>query len=229
MSKDALCLYACHMVSPNEYGWLPCVYDKFFVLRTLLAAIDHMLSNNNSNKRLETGLESLWWLVERQEAASWPHDVLELDSIGQTVELLFKVSVYAQVEKQRRLGGRVLDRFFKTFNRRGRFEFLRTFLDRHLFDRGDHAGANFICSYLIHLFKEELNECFSRQDPFYYRNQRFFSTLFNILFKNSKFKSTLFHFNLINNPISRLHSWGKFFKTYFNRAKLYKNIKNINF
>lgn len=185
----SLSLYACLIVSPSQFGLIPCVYEKFYIYRTLLTPINHLLSASNKPRYIEIALECLTTLLEVQETGPWNETVLELDLIAESVELLLKVSVYSQEEKLRRLSGRVLKSLFSKLNRLGRFEYLRTFLNRHLPDLGIDQSADYICSYLVYLLKEEINECFNRHDEFYYSNNRYFSTLFNMIFNNSKLKS----------------------------------------
>lgn len=191
MHEYSLSLYACLLVSPDQYPTIPCVYEKFYVFRTILGPINHLLAVSNKNSYLKSGLEGLTWVLGRQDPGSWPHDSLELVILPETVELLLKISVFCQEDGLRRLGGQLLRMFFSKFERRGRFDFLKNFLSRYLddADRGDQS-ADYVCSYLIYLFKEEMNECFSKQDGFYFNNRNF-TDMFNIIFNKSRLKSEI--------------------------------------
>lgn len=186
LNKYSLWLYGCILASAEQYQYLPCVYEKFFILLTLLAPINNLL--NESSKKpswLKVALDALECLIARQE--TFNEHVLELDALRECIELLFKVSIYASVESRRRASSNLLKSIFAKFNRTGRFEFLRMFLARHLktAHRDGAESDDYICSFLVYLFKEELNECFAKQERFYFDGSRCFTTLFNMLFKDA--------------------------------------------
>ncbi len=89
---------------------------------------------------------------------------MELQAVVQTFQLLFRVSTYSTLEDLRKAGVEALKTFFYKFDRHGRY----TILSYYLYDNTkDTTLNNYVSSYLIYLFKEEVANTLDLDEDFY--------------------------------------------------------------
>jgi hypothetical protein len=163
---------------------IPLVYEKLFVFLALLKPINRLLSQASDQVCLKKGLALLSTWLPRQTSESFVAEhLLELEHVTNSLELLFRVSIYASDPLVRRQSTECLRVYFLKFPRAGRYEFLKFYLHKPV---DDSAQSNmYKTAYLIYLFKEELNECFTHNDGFYFGGGEHFKSLFNLIFNSS--------------------------------------------
>lgn len=85
-------------------------------------------------------------------------------SVVQTFQLLFRVSTYSTKESLRKKTVDTLKAFFNKFTRLGRFTVLNYYLHDNF---KDQTLNNYVSSYLIYLFKEEVANTLDQNEAFY--------------------------------------------------------------
>jgi hypothetical protein len=89
---------------------------------------------------------------------------MEIQAVVQTFQLLFRVATYSTKESLRTTGVDALKSFFYKFDRQGRY----TILNYYLYDNAkDTTLNNYVSSYLIYLFKEEVASTLDSNEQFY--------------------------------------------------------------
>lgn len=168
------------------YENIPLVYEKFHIFQTFLSSLNRLLNVANDNLCLRRGIELLNSLLNSLSSQLKFGDyILDDDRLIETIELLFKVSVYATSKQTRKQSTESLKALYVKFDRRGRCEFLKYFLNSRR-NQTEDKSADYVISYLIYLCKEELHECFSVNEPFYLDNNGSnFGQLFNLIFNSS--------------------------------------------
>merc|ERR1712127_955530 len=123
-----------------------------------------MLSQPNNERCLEKGIHALDYFLGKIEAMSLNGDLLELVAVVQTFQLLFRVTTYSTKENIRKTSVETLKSFFRKFDRQGRY----TILNYYLYDNTkDSTMNNYVSSYLIYLFKEEVATSLDENEIFY--------------------------------------------------------------
>jgi hypothetical protein len=163
----------------------PNIYTHLFVFQTFLPILMRLLAFNDQSAEsinLFKGLEALNLILNRIENASLCEDLLTCDYIMEFCDLLLKISVYSLDEQVRKNYGLLLKLFFKKMNRQARFAFIKDFLNKN--SNSDDTFCIYVCSFLMYLFKEELNECLSNKDDQFYSSQKSnFAYMFKLIFK----------------------------------------------
>jgi hypothetical protein len=101
------------------------------------------------------------------------------------MDLLFNQLIYCNIDQIRKNLLSLFNKIFRRFGRVGRFKFLAYYLNK---SKTKSTTNNYISSYLIWLFKEEINECFNENNlDFYQINSNLnFKRLFNLVFTLSQ-------------------------------------------
>lgn len=168
----------------------PLVFDNFFLLQKFLPLTQSLLIDSNNKPALRNGLEILEYLLKKIELYSLTDEMLEIEDILESIDILIKISVYCKYEAIRKQAGMILKNYFEKFNRKSRFEFIKYFLNKNV--KFNDAINNFVVSWLIFLFKQELFECFNQEDTFYSESTGNFRYLFEkMVFLRNGFKTDL--------------------------------------
>lgn len=154
-------LYSVYKHEPSRF---PLIYSGFYQLRVFSPIVNDLINQTKNQYALEKSLIILSIILNKVESKSLDGNILELDDLVELVQLLFKVAVFSEFESVRKQALDVLKLFFDRFNRMGRYWFLIYFLNDN---SKNETLNNYASSYLVYLFKEELNECLSSNDPFY--------------------------------------------------------------
>jgi hypothetical protein len=137
------------------------------VNRLLLPSSNNNDQDGSHSIQLIKGLWTAEKLLRRLDDLSLPRDVLTLDAMSELTESLFKISVYATHEPARKQSSALLKLLFAKLDRPARFDFINIFANQHGSNNNNDTGNIYIQSFLIYLFKEEVNECISCNDSFY--------------------------------------------------------------
>lgn len=173
LSKNALCSFIAYAFTYDlslEKPLAPKIYNHFFMFQSFIPIINFMLSNPSNESSLAKGLHVLKFYLSKLESKSLEGNLLELNSLVQTFQLLFRVSTYSTKETIRKEAVDNLRAFFHKFNRQGRYEILNYFLNDNL---KDQTLNNYISSFLVYLFKEEVAETLDNNEAFYKANANF--------------------------------------------------------
>lgn len=151
--------------SELRFNHLPMVYTHFYMLLKLVPSVIRFLSMTSSEVCLAKGLFVCDFYMTKIDSNSLESGILEINSLIELVEVLFKTIIYSNFETIRKQTIKTARLFFNCLNRQGRFEFLKYFLNNY---HSDETMNNYLSSYLVYLFKEEVNDCFSKNDSFYF-------------------------------------------------------------
>ena len=105
------------------------------MFQSFIPIINFMLSHPSNESSLAKGLHVLKFYLSKLESKSLEGNLLELNSLVQTFQLLFRVSTYSTKETIRKEAVDNLRAFFHKFNRQGRYEILNYFLNDNLKDQ----------------------------------------------------------------------------------------------
>jgi hypothetical protein len=170
----------------NDKFQLPVVYEAFYELRVLLPVLNDLINQTRSQFGVEKALFIYAIILNRIPVKSLDESVLmDINDLIESIQLLFKVTVFAEHENTRKQAVDVLKLYFNRFNRQGRYAFINYFISDNL---KNESLNNYVTSFLVYLFKEELNECLTNNELFYAYHVK------NVKHINSNFKRT---FNLI--------------------------------
>ena len=163
-------------------AYLPMVYNSFYLMNILYPMLSRLFSPTVQNL-VPRALCTLNCLLSKIEDFSLKHEILELNAVTNYIQLLFRVVVYSDLELNRKNGVETLKTYFHKLNRSGRFWFINYFL---LSNEQDETLNNFVSSYLIYLFKEEVNESLNTEDGFYLAETFNFKRLFTLSIRLKK-------------------------------------------
>jgi hypothetical protein len=143
---------------------LPLVYNNFYLFQMATSSIITLLSQAGYDSSLSKGIYLFHLLVSRFGVETLNGNILELDSIVNLVKSIIQVMVHCGNEVLRKSATNCFNHFFKTFNKEGRIRFVYYFIQL-FYDRSNETNTNeslnnYATSYLIYLFKEEINERF---------------------------------------------------------------------
>lgn len=163
----------------NKYE-LPSVYTGFYELRCLSPLLEDYLNQTQNQMALEKALLTFTKILNRIPLKSLERETFEILPIVETLQTLFKITVFSQFESVRKQTVTVLRLYFERFDRTGRHWFLHYFLHDNY---TNESLNNYVSSFLIYLFKEEVNECLSTNEPFYAYHVKEDSKRVNLNFK----------------------------------------------
>ena len=163
----------------NKYE-LPSVYAGFYELRCLSPILEDYLNQTQNQLALEKVLLTFTKVLNRIPSKSLQRDTFEFLPIVETLQTLFKITVFSQFECVRKQTVNVLRSYFERFDRTGRHWFLHYFLHDNC---TNESLNNYVSSFLIYLFKEEVNECLSTNETFYTYHIKEDSKRVNLNFK----------------------------------------------
>ena len=158
------------------------VYERFFLFRSFVPLINNLLNQPQDENCLEKGVKMINSFMDTIEVNSIDGNVLEIYPIVQSFQLLFRVAVYATKESLRQLGVSTLRNYFEHFDRRGRYTVLNYFLNDN---SQDQTLNNYVSSYLVYLFKEEVSASLDLNETFYVQSNTNsnFKRLFRLIVK----------------------------------------------
>lgn len=181
LNKNALCSFTTYAFTQNlhlDKPHYPRVYSDLFLLKSFIPIVNFMLSQPTNERALEKGLNALEFFLKKIEPFSLEGDLLELMSVVQTFQLLFRVTTYSSKESLRKHSVDTLKAFFEKFDRKGRYTVLTYFLHDN---SNDQTLNNYVSSYLVYLFKEEVGTTLDQNEDFY--KSANFQRVFNLIVK----------------------------------------------
>jgi hypothetical protein len=164
----------------NHVSSFPLVYDNFYLLKNLLPISLRLLLVNEQICYTHMGLFTIDYFIARINIKTLDAMCIgEIKIVAESMDALFRLVIYSTFETIRKKSLQTVETYFKRLNREARYEFLKHFLNVY---SGDQTLNNYLVAYLIYLFKEELNECFTQSDEFYFvSNTNRFKSLFDLI------------------------------------------------
>jgi len=145
---------------------IPLVYEKSYVLLTFLTPVLRLLEKFNNNDLLQTRcFDTLTFLITILDFKSITEIFLETGTVFDALLMLFKIAIYNVKEAIRRTAITLIKTIFAKLNRKARFTFIKLFWKQSDLD---DTMRIYLRSFLVYLFKEEINECFNENDQFYF-------------------------------------------------------------
>lgn len=184
VNRNALCSFIFYAFTQNislTKPHSPQIYNDLFMLKSFLPIINFMLSQPTNEHCLNKGIHALDYYLKKIEPMQLQEDLLELQSVAQTFQLLFRVTTYSSKEDLRKSAVDALKAFFHKFDRQGRYTVLKYFI----YDNAkDTTLNNYVSSYLIYLFKEEVASGLDLDEDFYKKaSTANFKRLFRLIVK----------------------------------------------
>jgi hypothetical protein len=164
----------------NHVSSFPMVYEHFYLLKCLLPISLRLLLINDQICYTHMGLFTIDYFLARINVRTLDAMCIgEIKIVAESMDALFRLVIYSTFEAIRKKSLQTVETYFKRLNREARYEFLKHFLNVY---SGDQTLNNYLVAYLIYLFKEELNECFTQSDEFYFlSNTNRFKSLFDLI------------------------------------------------
>jgi hypothetical protein len=145
---------------------IPLVYEKSHIFFTFVRPIQRLLEKLGTNNLLQMRcFDALNFLISSLDLKSIPESFLEIGAVFDILMLLFKIAIYNTKETVRKTAINLIKSFFFKLNRKARLNFIKMFWKQSDLDE---TMRIYLRSFLVYLFKEEINDCFNEHDQFYF-------------------------------------------------------------